>query len=401
MPTLVIGFLYIGLMIYLANIEQVQGETNVLLMIMQYGLVLIIGVWVLNAVAFVVVPAEQVMDVELSKQFERINKTLAGLFVVIGSLAIIMIVALIRSTFFHRWLEHHLFKKSKNALYSYDSTLSVHKLAIILVILQVTAIFWTLVVTGGIAGLDFSYNSPIEALGEVAIGAVIYVVIALLGVGWLTRRKFSEILQRLGLGIPTRSDILRGIGMGIALYVMLIGASTLWASVVSPDVLEQQTAASRQLFDAFNHSLLMGFALSLLTGFSEEVLFRGALQPVFGLVPTSIFFTIIHIQYALTPATLILFVVSLGFGWLRQHVSTTSAIIAHTCYNFIQFLAICHHFKFRCIVMKKCLFVVVILLCLPQILWSQDIEPTPTLNRLRICTVGRQRCISRKKSILR
>ena len=129
-----------------------------------------------------------------------------------------------------------------------------------------------------------------------------------------------------------------GIAMAIVLYGISRVSSDIWMASVSPDVLEQQAAASRQLFESFNSSLVFGLLLALLTGFSEEILFRGALQPVFGIVPTSLFFTIIHIQYTLTPATLIIFIVSLGLGWLRQHISTTSVIIAHIVYNFIPFL---------------------------------------------------------------
>jgi membrane protease YdiL (CAAX protease family) len=56
---------------------------------------------------------------------------------------------------------------------------------------------------------------------------------------------------------------------------------------------------------------------------------------VFGLWPTSILFALIHMQYTLTPATLIILGVALGFGWLRQRYNTTVAIMAHFLYNFI------------------------------------------------------------------
>jgi membrane protease YdiL (CAAX protease family) len=68
----------------------------------------------------------------------------------------------------------------------------------------------------------------------------------------------------------------------------------------------------------------------------EEVFFRGALQPVFGLGLTSVFFALLHTQYTLTPASAGIFLVSLGMGWLRQRYSTTAAIFAHFAYNFIQ-----------------------------------------------------------------
>lgn len=338
MLILIIALLYIGLMIVLANIEQVRGESHPLLTAMQIGLVLLIAVWVMNGVILMMASPQQVADPEFTRQLERIDKTTTFFFILLGCVAIVAIIGLIRSSIPHQWIEHYLYKESDNQLHSYDSTLSVHKLAIMLIIVQVVAVVWTFTLSGGVGGLDLSYDTPLKALADLAMGALIYVTVALLGVGWLIRRNITEVLQRLSLRFPTRHDWMMGIVMAIVLYGISRVSSEVWMANVSPEVLEQQTAASQQLFEAFNSSLVLGLMLALLTGFSEEILFRGALQPVFGLVPTSMFFTIIHIQYTLTPATIIIFIVSLGFGWLRRHISTTSAIIAHMTYNFIPFL---------------------------------------------------------------
>jgi hypothetical protein len=84
------------------------------------------------------------------------------------------------------------------------------------------------------------------------------------------------------------------------------------------------------------NTLPLAFLLSVMAAVSEEIIFRGALQPVSGLPLASAFFALSHIQYALTPATLIVFVVGLGLGWLRLRRNTTSAIMAHFVYNFVQ-----------------------------------------------------------------
>ncbi len=90
-----------------------------------------------------------------------------------------------------------------------------------------------------------------------------------------------------------------------------------------------------ELLKAFN-TLPLALLLSGLAGVSEEILFRGALQPIFGIWLAALFFALSHLQYALTPATLIIFVVGLGLGWLRQRRNTTTAIIAHFVYDFVQ-----------------------------------------------------------------
>ncbi len=338
MLILMFALLYIGSMIVLANLEQVRGESNPILTIMQYGLVMLVAVWVMNAITFIVMSPDQIADPNFAIQLERVDKTVVSFFIVLGSVAIVAIISLIRFTSPHKWLEQYLHNKSQGGIYAYDSTLSVHKLAIMLIIVQIVAVAWTFVASGGVAGLDFAYDTPLSALADLAMGAILYTTLAFLGVGWLIRRDTGEALHRLSLQLPTRQDVIMGIGMAIALYGMSRVFSEIWTMLVSPDVLEQQTAASQQLFNAFNHSLILGLLLALLTGISEEILFRGAIQHVFGIVPTSIFFTIIHIQYTLTPATIILFIVSLGFGWLRARYNTTSAIIAHMTYNFIPFL---------------------------------------------------------------
>ena len=79
--------------------------------------------------------------------------------------------------------------------------------------------------------------------------------------------------------------------------------------------------------------------MAVIPAVSEEVFYRGALQPILGVMLSSLFFTITHTQYGLTPATLILFVVSLGFAWLRLRYHTSAAIFAHAVFNFLPYLA--------------------------------------------------------------
>ena len=338
MLILMIALLFIGTMIILANMEQVRGESNPLLKLMQYGLVLLIALWVMNAIALLAVSPEQVADTDFVSQVEHIDKTALGIFIALGSLAILVLIGLIHSQSPHQWIEHYLTDRSEDSLYAYDSSLSVHKLAIMLAIVQVVSVVWTFILSGGLSGLDLSESTPLEALSSLGTGALLYTSLGLLGVGWLSRRNLRDVLARLSLRFPTWKDWIFGIAMAIVLYGISRLLTVIWIANVSLDVLEQQTAVSQQLFNSFSNSLILGLLLALLSGISEEILFRGALQPVFGIIPTSIFFTIIHIQYTLTPATIIIFIVSLGFGWLRLRYNTTSAIIAHIVYNFIPFL---------------------------------------------------------------
>lgn len=71
-------------------------------------------------------------------------------------------------------------------------------------------------------------------------------------------------------------------------------------------------------------------------GIGEEILFRGAIQPIFGNVFTSIIFAIAHVQYGLfTPATAALFIISMLFGVIRSRHNTTMAIYVHVGYDLV------------------------------------------------------------------
>lgn len=96
----------------------------------------------------------------------------------------------------------------------------------------------------------------------------------------------------------------------------------------------QQSAAAAELENQIN-SVQAVFILALTSAVSEEILFRGALQPVFGIPLTTVLFVLFHNQYTLTPAMLIILIVGTGLALLRQYQSTTSAIIAHFIYNFV------------------------------------------------------------------
>jgi CAAX protease family protein len=188
--------------------------------------------------------------------------------------------------------------------------------------------------------LDQVVENQVGSGGSISVLALalqdfLLVMGTFLGIGMAIRRNLPQSLERLGLQIPTLNDITWGIGSGL----LLIGATLLmvqiWSLFVPINQIEQQNAAADEMVKSFN-TLPLAFLLSFMAAVSEEILFRGALQPVFGLVPAGIFFALSHVQYALTPVALIIFVVGLGLGWLRRRRNTTSAILAHFVYDFVQ-----------------------------------------------------------------
>jgi len=84
-------------------------------------------------------------------------------------------------------------------------------------------------------------------------------------------------------------------------------------------------------------SPLGAIALGLFSGIGEEILYRGALQPAFGIVVTSLVFALHHSQYV-NPGLLVIFVIGLLLGLVRKYFGTTSAILVHALYNTVLLL---------------------------------------------------------------
>jgi CAAX protease family protein len=196
-------------------------------------------------------------------------------------------------------------------------------------------VFDQLVGSGGLSGLAEEVGANGVSVVAVVFQDVLIVTGTFLGVGMAIRRNLPQAFERLGLRIPTAQDVVWGIGIGLLLIVASLVMVQIWSLLVPADQFEQQNAVADQIAHAFN-TLPLALLISGMAATSEEILLRGALQPVFGLVFASIVFALIHLQYALTPAALIVFVVGLVLGWLRRQRNTSSAIIAHFVYDLVQ-----------------------------------------------------------------
>lgn len=187
---------------------------------------------------------------------------------------------------------------------------------------------------GGLSGVA-------EDIGVTYVSLVsqmmIFVIIPLLGVGIFMRRDAQASLERLGLKGIGFIDIGAAVGTTFALLTMVFVVGIAWQLMVSEETFEAQTEASGAL-SASVTTIGLAFALAATAAIGEEIAFRGALQPIFGLWPTSIFFVLVHTQYTLTPAVLIIAVVTIVFAYTRRYLSTTTAILGHFLYNFLSLL---------------------------------------------------------------
>lgn len=189
------------------------------------------------------------------------------------------------------------------------------------------------IIGGGLSGVAENFEGGLSAW-DLILNGLPQIVLPLLGVGIGLRRNLPETLNRLGLYRPTIQGVGVAVGVTVALFVFLLMASVAWTSLVSEETYDEQTEASEALSKSID-TVGLAFLLAAMAAIGEEIAFRGALQPVFGLWPTAILFMLVHLQYTLTPASLIILVVAIAFGWIRHNYGTTVAILTHFLYNFI------------------------------------------------------------------
>ena len=157
--------------------------------------------------------------------------------------------------------------------------------------------------------------------------------VAIVGVGWLTRRTLSGTLQRLRMVVPTVEQIGTGIGVGFAMLVLTVILQFLSVDILGIEVNQDVQALSEQLLGSLFTTPFGVLTLGLAAAIGEEPLFRGALQPRFGIILTSLLFAAVHGNYGLSLSTLIVFVLGLVLGWVRNRHNTTTTMIAHAVYN--------------------------------------------------------------------
>lgn len=183
---------------------------------------------------------------------------------------------------------------------------------------------------GGLEGLASTAEQA--TLLDVFSSQFLFAAVALLGVGIFIRRPGKAVRERLGLERPTRAQLLTGVVAILVLVVAQAVAGAIWG-LVDPQQAQLLDDISSTLLGDIN-TVGEWFLLAAATGIGEELLFRGALQPIFGVTATSLIFAIAHVQYGITPVTLFVFFLALVLGFIRHRTNTTTTMFVHFGYNF-------------------------------------------------------------------
>lgn len=163
------------------------------------------------------------------------------------------------------------------------------------------------------------------------------IVLAVSGCGIIVARRPGEVMKRLGLVKP------EGWHVGLALLMVFVtfGYDWLWSVFTGATGVGGKLATyNAGTFAAAGGNpgpaAFLALATGVCAGAGEEILMRGGLQPVLGIVPAAILHGALHGQFQHAP---ILIVQVAGWstlmGIVRRYTNTTTTLITHATFNFL------------------------------------------------------------------
>jgi CAAX protease family protein len=165
------------------------------------------------------------------------------------------------------------------------------------------------------------------SLSGVVVQSLAEVALSFAAVGIWVYRSPTESISRLGLVRPTWRMLLAAFGVFILGIIATITAYQLFSHFQHQLVHEYERVIDE--ISAGSPGPLAALTFGVVVGTGEELLFRGAIQPRFGLVPTAILFTMFHTQYGITWLLLGILANGLLLGILRKRYGTTACILTH------------------------------------------------------------------------
>ena len=182
------------------------------------------------------------------------------------------------------------------------------------------------------AGAQVQPGTPLT-LADLLAQDIPLLLLSFVGVGIFVRRSPREATERLGLLPPRQTRWWLVALVGIFAFLAVAYGIERVADTLSPSSQQQVTNATNVLFSHFNNPFGV-ILLGLMPAVVEETLFRGALVPRLGVLVTAVLFAALHTQYAVTFATLEVFVLGIGLGLLRvRSGSTLPCMVTHAGYN--------------------------------------------------------------------
>ena len=211
-----------------------------------------------------------------------------------------------------------------------DSTIDVSGLV---VLGWIFVVFGTLLFT---IDLDALAGSVRISLVDALLNALAYPILAFGLVGLFVTRAWRESLKRLGLEWVSPRQAALALGL-VAPLLAVSYASDFLGRAIQPQLYAKVDTIINLMSSVVTNPLI-AVILGLATGTGEEILFRGAVQPRYGIVLSALAWAILHSQYGASFAIAGIFVTGIVLGFQRKYLNTTTCIITHAAYNTVAFL---------------------------------------------------------------
>ena len=329
---IIVQFLPIILILFIANLAErlrAQERPYMPLAVLAYvSLGLLYGVLALLGLGALFVPAGLQAQPDLQEQLNTIVPVQSWAWLSWGILIPSLVGLLLLLKPVRRWLA---------GFSTLDAGNPVHAVSVSMTMFIPIYLAFTLGI--GLNNLATQIATQVEETGRqpVTVGLLwvqtaLFVLIALIGVGWLTRRSFKESLVRLGVVAPTPRQVLIAVGVALLLVpaVMLLEAG---ANLIGLGADADVESLTEQLIGPLFQTPLGILSIGLAAGIGEEIVFRGAMQPRFSLVLTALLFALLHSNYGITLSTAIVFLLGVVLGIIRSRYNTSTAMITHAVYN--------------------------------------------------------------------
>ena len=198
-----------------------------------------------------------------------------------------------------------------------------------------------LAIIGFLGGTYLLTPTPADVGGEVGIEALAAQFIASIGLAYVVvglgiKRTFREANARLGLVRPTLTSVGIALGLVVAAF-MTLAVGGILTYLLQPDVSAEIERITEDITANVKNPIGAVF-FGLGAGIGEELLIRGAIQPKYGLLLSSLLFALLHSQYGISFVLLAVFLVGVLLGLERKYLGTTAAIITHAVINTIAVL---------------------------------------------------------------
>lgn len=175
-------------------------------------------------------------------------------------------------------------------------------------------------------------NQPntIVVLTKIWMQQLLMVGLALIAIGYPLHRTGKQTIARVKISYPSIDQLGVGIIIGL-LASFFINALTIWGQHVG--WVNDSSSHANNIATIAYSSWIGIFTISVASAIGEETLFRGAVQPRFGLILTTILFVLSHAQYKVGFATLMIGMIGLMLGVLYQRYGVVMSLIVHAVYN--------------------------------------------------------------------